>query len=66
MGYRICQRGDTASTARLWFIPGLILEGVSDRALPAVSRVIADVQVWVDRFRLALDLALAQFLGSAE
>jgi hypothetical protein len=32
----------------------------------AGSQVTADVEAWVDRFRPALDLALGQFLTSAE
>ena len=47
----------------------MILEDVSDSGLgapPAASQVIADTRAWVDRFRPGLELALAQFLASAE
>jgi hypothetical protein len=42
------------------------MSGSGPGARPAGSQVTADVKAWVDRFRPALDLALGQFLTSAE
>lgn len=55
----------TVGNAHSWPILGDVSD--SGRGTPpAAGQVTADTRAWVDRFRPALDLALAQFLASAE